>query len=257
MSGESVDAFLRGRFRLVQPRRGHRSGLDALLLAASIPAGATGRLLDLGSGSGAVAFAALTRCPHMAATLVEIDPAAAGRARRGPALNAHLAGRVEVVEADALALPYRDAFDHVLANPPFNDASHRASPNEDRARSHRGDDLAPWIKAMRRAARAGGTLGLIARPAQLGPVLIEMGRGAGRIGVLPVQPRAQVAAHRVVVTAVKGARAPLALMPPLVLHEADGAFTARAAAIFAGENGGDDAGDGAGNSAEEARPARG
>ena len=41
------DRFYGGRFALMQPQgRGYRSGLDALLLAATLPATATGRLAD-------------------------------------------------------------------------------------------------------------------------------------------------------------------------------------------------------------------
>ena len=230
---ETVDAFLRGGFRLVQPRRGHRSGLDALLLAAAVPRDARGRLLDLGAGSGAVAFAALTRAPDLHATLVEIDPAAADRARRGAALNAHLGTRVDVVEGDVLsASPGASSggFDHVVANPPFN-VTGRVSPNGDRARAHAAVDLAAWIGAMRRAARPGGRLALIVRPSELPLVLAEIARGAGGVSVTPVHPRAGEPAHRVVVAAAKGARAPLTLAPPLVVHEGGG-FTREAAALF-------------------------
>ena len=34
----SVDAFLGGLLTLVQPRKGHRAGLDAALLQAIVPA---------------------------------------------------------------------------------------------------------------------------------------------------------------------------------------------------------------------------
>ncbi|TIV63582.1 MAG: methyltransferase, partial [Mesorhizobium sp.] len=33
----TVDAFHRGRFWLVQPRQGHRAGMDAMMLAAAVP----------------------------------------------------------------------------------------------------------------------------------------------------------------------------------------------------------------------------
>ena len=49
-SGTTVDAFHRGAFLLAQPAgRGHRAGLDAMILAAAVPSGFTGRLADLGA----------------------------------------------------------------------------------------------------------------------------------------------------------------------------------------------------------------
>ena len=61
--GESVDAFHRGRFVLVQPKgAGHRSGVDAMILAAAVPSGFAGRVADLGAGAGAAGLAASARC---------------------------------------------------------------------------------------------------------------------------------------------------------------------------------------------------
>ena len=55
MSGtESIDAFHRGGFSLIQPLgRGHRSGVDAMIVAACVPVDLSGTVADFGSGSGA------------------------------------------------------------------------------------------------------------------------------------------------------------------------------------------------------------
>ena len=48
---------------------------------------------------------------------------------------------------------------------------------------------------------------------------------AGRFGgpdILPIHPRAGEPAHRVLLRAAKGSRAPARLLPPLVLHGAAG-----------------------------------
>ncbi|MFC6490557.1 methyltransferase, partial [Nitratireductor sp. GCM10026969] len=48
----TIDAFHRGRFHLVQPAgKGHRAGLDAMLLAGAVPGNFSGRLADLGAGA--------------------------------------------------------------------------------------------------------------------------------------------------------------------------------------------------------------
>src|SRR5258705_2226105 len=53
----SQDAVLGGRLLLKQPRRGHRVGHDAILLAAACPARARDRVVDLGAGVGAAGVA--------------------------------------------------------------------------------------------------------------------------------------------------------------------------------------------------------
>ena len=62
------------RLRLRQPRRGHRVGHDAILLAAACPARAGERVVDLGAGVGAAGLALAARVPDTTVTLVEIDP---------------------------------------------------------------------------------------------------------------------------------------------------------------------------------------
>jgi tRNA1(Val) A37 N6-methylase TrmN6 len=67
------DAFLGGRLRLRQPRSGHRSGHDAILLAAATAAHAGDRVVEFGAGVGAAGLALAKRIGDLALVLVEID----------------------------------------------------------------------------------------------------------------------------------------------------------------------------------------
>ena len=98
------------------------------------------------------------------------------------------------------------------------------------------DGLAPWVAFLLDAVREGGTVTLVHRADRLGDILAALQPRAGAICIRPVQPFADAPAKRVLVRAVRGARAPLALLPPLVLHDRDGGrHTARADAILRGE----------------------
>ena len=96
------DGILGGRLRLRQPKRGHRVGHDAILLAAACPARAGERVVDLGAGVGAAGLALATRVPDTTVTLVEIDPALAALAAANAERN-DLAGRVRVAVLDVAA----------------------------------------------------------------------------------------------------------------------------------------------------------
>ena len=61
-----------------QPKRGHRVGHDAILLAAACPARAGERAVDLGAGVGAAGLALAARVAGTTVTLVEIDAGARG-----------------------------------------------------------------------------------------------------------------------------------------------------------------------------------
>jgi tRNA1(Val) A37 N6-methylase TrmN6 len=69
----STDDFLGGRLSIIQPRKGHRAGSDAVFLAAAAPARAGERVLDIGAGVGVAGLCLLARVPGIELTAVEID----------------------------------------------------------------------------------------------------------------------------------------------------------------------------------------
>lgn len=75
------------------------------------------RILDLGTGSGALLLAALSEWPSATGLGVDISPAALAVAR-GNALRCGLEGRAEFVEGDWFA-GAEGQFDLILANPPY------------------------------------------------------------------------------------------------------------------------------------------
>ena len=245
----SVDSFQGGTFHLLQPHgQGFRAGLDALLLAASLPAGRVGSALDLGSGAGAVAFAAVARCSALTMTLVENNPFMASLAARSIALveNAALAPRLAVVEADVLgrraareAAGLADgAYSTVVTNPPFHPAGGRASPDPLRqsARAVPDEDfLARWIRSAAALLEHGGLFAMIARPDSLAQILAAAERRLGDVRILPVHAKPDAPAMRILVQARKGSRAPLSLRPGLVLHGLDGKLTTIGQSVGMGE----------------------
>jgi tRNA1(Val) A37 N6-methylase TrmN6 len=233
------DAVLNGRLRLRQPRRGHRVGHDAILLAAATPARAGERAVDLGAGVGAAGLALAARVPGVIVTLVEVDPMLAALAGENAERN-RLADRVNVAVLD-IAAPARafaaagltsSSVQRVVMNPPFNDpARHRASSDPRRRTAHVSAGLDAWIACARRLLTAGGTLTLIWRADGLAEVLAHL-QGFAAIAVLPVHPRPDAEAIRILVRAEKGARAPLRLFPGLVLNNAAGQPSAEAEAVL-------------------------
>lgn len=237
------DAFLGGALRLLQPAKGHRAGHDALLLAASVVAGAR-HAVDLGAGVGAAGLALAVRLGEVAVDLVEIDPATAALARRNAARQMpDLSARVRVFEADVTRLgrpsgpplPAARSADVVLVNPPFNDpARHRVSPTERRALAHMGADIGfeDWVRAAERLLMPDGALHLIHRPEALEPLLAALHGRFGAVTIRPVHSRPDAPAIRLLVGALKSRRTLPAFLPPLLLADADGRPSARAEAIL-------------------------
>jgi tRNA1(Val) A37 N6-methylase TrmN6 len=231
---------LGGRVRLSQAKDGYRAGMDAALLAAALDAKPGMRALDAGCGVGGALLQAATRSPGACFVGVERDPEALDLARRNIGFNG-LQDRVEVLAGD-VAQPFRalaqPPFDLAFANPPFfDDPTALRGPAPARRGAWLADDgLQAWTRFLLKAVNPRGVIVVIHRADRLGDLLALLGEGAGSFRIRPVNPYADEPAKRIVVRAVKTGKAPLVLLPPLVMHQRSGAgHTPEADAILRGE----------------------
>ena len=229
----AAESFLDGKIRVDQPATGFRSGLDAVMLAAAVPARPGQAALELGSGAGAASLCLAARVPHVTITGVEVAADLAGLAGRNAAVNG-MAARVSFTTADIFALPpaLRRDFDHVFVNPPFHGEG-QLPPDADRARAlNDGGQLTDWLKLGLQRTVSGGYFTAILRADRLPEALAAL--PVAGVTMLPLWPRAGEAAKRVLLQARKGSGAAFAFLPGLVLHDSSGAYTPEANAILRG-----------------------
>ena len=250
--GETLDAFYRGRIRVLQGKKGYRFSVDAPLLADFVRTREEDEALEIGTGSGIIALL-LSVKPFRRITALEIQAGLADLARRNVDLNG-LGWRIEVVEADFRTYEPGRRFDLVFSNPPYigKKAGFLSASAEKSAAKHElhgaiGDFMqktAEWLAPGGRACfvypekrradllAAAGESGLGVRrsrsvhpregePANL--FLIELGH-VGKTG----GPKAGGQ------EGMDQAGGEAELMPPLILFGPDGKFTADAEAVFAG-----------------------
>lgn len=239
MDATPEDRLLDGRVRLRQAPEGYRAGMDAALLAAACDAPDGARVLEAGCGVGGALLAAAARRPGALFVGLERDPATAALARENVALN-DMAARVEILEGD-VALPFKtlglDPFDAVMANPPyFDDPKALRAPAPAKQGAWMADGgLQAWTSFLLKAVREGGAITLIHRADRLADILSLLAPKTGSFQVRPIHAHADAPAKRVLVRALKTGKAPLQLLPPLVLHPREGAkHTAEAEAILRG-----------------------
>jgi len=234
------DRLLNGRARLRQPARGYRAGMDAALLAAACDARPGERVLEAGCGAGGALVAAAIRRDGALFTGIERDPDAAALAHENVSLNG-LAGRMSVIAGDvqngfrALGL---QPFDAVMANPPFfDDPAELRGPAPEKTGAWMADGgLEAWTGFLLKAVREGGAITIIHRADRLADLLALLAPKAGSFRIRPIQPHADEPAKRVLLRAVKTGKAPLVLLPPLVLHDrTEAKHTPEAEAILRGE----------------------
>jgi tRNA1(Val) A37 N6-methylase TrmN6 len=154
-----------------------------------------------------------------------------------------LAARIDVVAVDLTATAAsisaaglrEESFAHIVSNPPFYSEG-ECRPSKDAARA-RANAMPPgglerWIRALSRLASSGGGLTLIHRPEGL-PELLPLLHGRfGDLKLLPIHPRFDAPAIRIILQGRKGSRAPLKLLPGLVLHDEGNGFRPEIADIL-------------------------
>ncbi len=215
------DAFLDGRVMICQPRKGYRAATDPVFLAASVPARPGAHVLELGCGVGVAALCLAARVPGLDLTGVELQPDYAALARINAQRNR---ATLSVIEADLAALPAdlrARRFDHVVANPPYYATATPPAQDAGRDRALReATPLATWLDVALRRCRDGGHVSIIHLAERLPDLLAGLAPRASCM-VLPLAARAGRPARRVIVQARKGGRAPMVLLPPLIIHQGD------------------------------------
>lgn len=236
------DGFLGGRLRVLQPEKGFRAGIDSVFLAACIACGPGETLMEAGIGTGVASLCVLARVPNVHITGIEITMRYALLAEQNAKRN-NFPENLRVIQGDVKDCLRRDlahwpahgSFNHVFANPPFHDSDKvHSSPILSKAQAHAfaPDDLELWIKVLHTMVTMRGTCTVVHRADSLGAILAAMQDRFGDIRVAPLYAREGMAASRVIVQGVKGSRAPLQLLPGLVLHAAGNQFTPEAEAIL-------------------------
>ncbi|MFM9152680.1 MAG: tRNA1(Val) (adenine(37)-N6)-methyltransferase [Methylocystis sp.] len=229
----TLDAFLSGGLKLRQARAGHRSGIDAILLASVTPPGTDGLILDVGAGSGAVGLAAAVHAPSSRVGLIECDPLACALSRENIAFN-QFDARARVFELDlASGLDRRksglidESAQLILTNPPFYERGRvRITPDSAKANAHIASmPLSEWTRHCLALLAPGGFFSMIHRAEALGECLAAVSGRLGAVRILTVFSRPSEPAIRIILGGVKGSKAPMSLRPALALQDANGAVS--------------------------------
>jgi tRNA1(Val) A37 N6-methylase TrmN6 len=234
---QTTDAVLGGRVILRQPAEGYRVAIDPILLAAACPAQAGETIADLGCGIGTAALCVAARVRGVQCIGIDHQPALIDLARDNARANG-LQERAQFLVGDILDpdLPiYANRADQVIVNPPYlprGRATVSENPIKALANVEGDADLTAWVRAAARAVKPGGRVTFIHRADRLPELLGTFAARFGGIVTLPLAPKEHAPAQRVIVSGRRDDRSPAILLPSLVLHAADGAFTAAAERIL-------------------------
>jgi tRNA1Val (adenine37-N6)-methyltransferase len=225
--------LLGGRLVYRQPVSGFRSGIEPILLAASIPARAGEHVLEAGTGAGAALLCLTARVPGVHATGVEMDTTMANLAAANAEANGFFGIEIVQERIESAVLPR--LFDHAMANPPYHRPGDLVSPDAGRATAKRGSDvlIRSWIERLSMSLRRRGTLTLIVSAGMVPACLTAMsGSRCPCRAIFPLWPKVERSAKLVLLRGVLDSHTPMRLLAGMVLHRPDGSFSDAAQAIL-------------------------
>jgi tRNA1Val (adenine37-N6)-methyltransferase len=161
---EVLDTIIRGRLKVIQPNRGYRFSVDALLLAEFASIKDTDSVVDLGAGCGIISLLiAINRKAKLIFGL-EIQKDLASQAKRNVIIN-NLEGKVYIICGDLRKLPIKPgSASVVICNPPYRKGkSGRVNPDLGKAiaRHEIFANLNHILMAGKTILQPGGKLALI------------------------------------------------------------------------------------------------
>lgn len=235
---ETADDILGGRFKVLQKKKGYRFSIDAILLAHFVGSGPSGRILDLGAGSGIIALLLLHLRPESRVVGLEIQPELADMAKRTLALNG-MTDALTILEGDARLIkelfPAR-SFDMVVFNPPYRRlSSGRINTDSQRARARHEllGSLDDFLQAAAFVLKPGGRVYAVYPVRRLVSLISRM----RQVRLEPKRCRivyssAESRGEFILVEGIAGGREELAMEPPLCIYERTGCYTDAITSLF-------------------------
>ncbi|MCI6231516.1 MAG: methyltransferase [Selenomonas sp.] len=227
---ERLDDLMKSGRHIIQNTQEFCFSLDAVLLAHFPRVHPRDRVLELGTGTGVIPLLLADDAARIDA--VELSPVMADLARRNVIMN-ELEEKIFVREGDYRAIRElypAESFHLVLANPPYRPVR-QGQANKiagvARARHEFTATLEDVVTAAQYALRFGGHFAMVHLPERLGEIAVALHAHQMELKRLRmVQPKADKAPNMMLLEAVKGAAAGgLKVLPPLIVHEADGSYT--------------------------------
>lgn len=229
--------------RLSQPRKGYRFGIDPILLTAFIQPRRRERVLDLGAGCGIIALLLAHRWSTLRLWGVELQADLARLAERNVRGNS-LDDRCTILHGDARefrTLFKEMFFQRIVSNPPFRTPrSGRISLQPGRALARQ--EIALTLDDLASAAAFllghGGILDFIHLPERLPEIFQVLSEnGLEPKGLRLVHSFSDSAPEMALISARRGGRRGLKVLPPLVIFHSPGNYTPEVADMLRGNQG--------------------
>lgn len=214
---------------ILQPRKGYRFSMDAILLARFPLVKEGFKIIDLGTGSGVIPLLLTTRAENLFIQGVEIQSGLAKLAKRNVEIN-NKQETIAILEQDMNSLPneWNGQWDLVVSNPPYFKANAGKISLGERAiaRHELKCTLEDVIRLGAKLLKPKGHLALVHRAERLPETINLLAKyklNPCRLKI--VHPRAEKNGELFLLEAVKGTSRPLNILPPLIIYDEEGPYS--------------------------------
>ena len=222
--GETLEKLFDAGLKIIQPSRGYRFSIDALLLVSFFRELPDEHILEIGTGSGVISLLLARRNPTVRICGIEIQKELADMARRNAALNG-MADRITIQEGDIRRMRKHfspDSFDAALSNPPYRRLrSGKINPDRQKAiaRHEVEGGFADFLHGARRLLKPSGRITFIYPAPRCAEAISRMRREKiepKRIRVVHSYPDSE--AQFILVEGIKEGGEELRILSPLFIY---------------------------------------
>lgn len=226
--------LLNKSIKLLQPKNGYRAAIDSVFIASIVRK--KGRILDVGSGTGAISLCLKSRLNPKYILGIEKQKELFELSNQSILLNDF--NNIEFLCADIYKnfekrSAIANSFDCVVTNPPYEEGDF-GSPKESKLTAHheREGDLKSWLTFCLKMLKPKGDLCLIHKAERIDEILQILCETLGKIEIFPLYSKQNTPAKRVIIRGIKGSKGKCSLHSPLIIHKETGEYTSSASKIL-------------------------
>jgi len=234
---KTTDTILRGKITITQMKHGYRYGFDAVCLAAFVNGYLRKNkkdlsLADVGSGVGTISLILALKNKNLKISSIENNEEFIEIAKENVLKN-KFHNTIKTVNYDIFNINknFKNHFDIVVSNPPFNSKNSNKSNNKFIDVAKRIVDLEKWMEGCVYLLKEKGTLCIILPTNILDVVLVSLRHKAGSFKIYPIWPNTKKSSKRIILLAKKGGNSPTELLPGLKLYNSKGVESKKASLL--------------------------
>ena len=228
------DYLLDKQIKIFQPINGYRASSDAVMLSGAVKNIKNGeKVLDMGSGTGAISLCLAQRFPNALISGIELQSELAELSNLSAKSNDFANLSFFNCDLRTLDNQWHNQFHHVITNPPYSDHD-MPSPNKSKSQAHnfQNFNLTEWLQLGLKCLRPNGWMYTINRAEAVDEILSVFHQKTGEITIIPLYSKEGQNAKRVIVCARKNSKGPTKILPGITIHDGNGNYTPKAEAIL-------------------------